>query len=100
MDTSRNQSRGSTDASRNGPSRRIGASADAPYGGCGAEDALYVGHTGRVDSATAKLPTFDAIGAVVRRASLIATAVHSCERASADARMRRLSAILPAEGHP
>lgn len=87
MDQSKNQSRCSTGASRNATSRRIGASEDAPYVGC-------------ADSIPANLPTFDAIGAVVRRASLIATAVHACERASAEARFRRLSAILPAEGHP
>lgn len=90
MDKRRNQSRGSTNAPPNAMTRRLGVSEVAPD----------CGHTGRLDSATAKLPTFDAIGAVVRRASLIATAVHSCERASADARMRRLSAILPTEGHP
>ncbi len=49
---------------------------------------------------SAELPSLSAIGSVVRRASLIAAAVHACERASAESRISRLSAILPAEGHP
>jgi len=48
---------------------------------------------GAFEDAPRGLPTLDALGAVVRRTSLIAAAVHACEAASAEAKMRRASSM-------
>ena len=60
-----------------GATRGAGASADAPFGS--------------TDSRDGAMPSIGALGALVRRSSLIAAAVHACETASADARSRRAS---------
>lgn len=43
------------------------------------------------ESRDGAMPSIGALGALVRRSSLIAAAVHACETASADARSRRAS---------
>jgi len=43
------------------------------------------------ESRDGAMPSIGVLGALVRRSSLIAAAVHACETASADARSRRAS---------
>lgn len=54
------------------------------------EDAAYICD---IDVTAAPLPSIGALGAVIRRASLTATAVHACELASSESRIRRQSWI-------
>lgn len=54
------------------------------------EDAAYICD---IDVTATPLPSIEAIGSVIRRASLTATAVHACELASSESRIRRQSWI-------
>lgn len=54
------------------------------------DDAAYICD---IAASHAAMPAIAAIGSVLRRASLIAAAVHACEVASAESRIRRQSWI-------
>ena len=54
------------------------------------DDAAYICE---ITTTAAPMPAVASIGSVVRRASLIAAAVHACELASAESRIRRQSWI-------
>ena len=76
-------SRFSRDTSADEVARPIGASDDDAY-------------ICEITTTATAMPAVASIGSVVRRASLIAAAVHACELASAESRIRRQSWI----GHP